>query len=256
MNLYRVVSRVLLTGLAMMALPVPAHAAKQYLVEMIAFTQPAGDTQSAEEWRPVEEPLDPGLLSRAVVVADEMQRLAAVAGAPPDQALPALPDSGFADMARRVSANGRRQILLRRSWIQPVLAPSATPVARLTERLDIDNEPAADNGGRASYGFSLSPAGTTSQQPAAPLPRIDGIAMFAVDNYYTLELDLRYTPSPREPDLAASGEDLPQSYRIHEKRRMKSGEPNYYDHPQFGVLLLVTPVGDSNNADAARQANG
>lgn len=254
MNLYRVVSRVLLTGLAMMALPLPAHAAKQYLVEMIAFTQPAGVAQSAEEWQPVEEPLDPALLSRAMVVADEMQRLGA--GAAPDQALPAPTDSGFADMARRISANGSRQILLWRSWIQPVLAPSATPVARLTERLDIHSEPAADNGGRASYGFSLSPAGTTNQQPAAPLPRIDGIAMFAVDNYYTLELDLRYTPSPREPDLAAPGEDLPQSYRIHEKRRMKSGEPNYYDHPQFGVLLLVTPVGDGNNADATRQVNG
>jgi hypothetical protein len=245
MCISQLLRRVLIIGLLGMALPVTAHAAKQYLVEMVVFTQPAGLADLGEEWRATDEPLDAGRLSRAELIGDELQVLGSDAGSVAGK-LPSLPDSGFTNLAKRISADGRRRILLRRSWIQPVLAPSSTPIARLTEAVNLGSQPTAGNGARASYGFSLSSAEQTGQQASLMPPRIDGFAMFAVDNYYALELDLRYTPTPAEPNLAAPEEDLPRSYRIHEKRRMKSGEPNYYDHPQFGVLLLVTPVEDNN----------
>jgi hypothetical protein len=38
--------------------------------------------------------------------------------------------------------------------------------------------------------------------------------------------------------------DLPETWRfsLSESRKLKTGELNYFDHPQFGVLILLTPI--------------
>ena len=49
MGISQLLRRTMLIGLLGMALPVTAQAARQYLVEMVAFTQPAGLAQLGEE---------------------------------------------------------------------------------------------------------------------------------------------------------------------------------------------------------------
>ena len=78
----------------------------------------------------------------------------------------------------------------------------------------------------------------TASEPA----QLDGFVNFYLNSQYTLEADIRYTP-PYRPSILDEEPDIgPVNYRINEKRRIKSGELNYYDHPAFGMVLLVTPV--------------
>lgn len=49
----------------------------------------------------------------------------------------------------------------------------------------------------------------------------------------------------REPLPRRTRDDtdvVPKAYRISEHRRIRSGQIDYFDHPRFGALLLVSPV--------------
>lgn len=57
-----------------------------------------------------------------------------------------------------------------------------------------------------------------------------GNAALARGRYLHLTLDFNYTP-----------EGQAQRYVLKQTRRMRSNEQHYFDHPQFGVIALVTP---------------
>lgn len=65
--------------------------------------------------------------------------------------------------------------------------------------------------------------------PAGPL---SGSAALALGRYLHLTLDLAFLP-----------EGGTQRYVLRQTRRMRSRERHYIDHPQFGVIALVTPQG-------------
>ncbi len=65
--------------------------------------------------------------------------------------------------------------------------------------------------------------------PAGPLT---GSAALALGRFLHLTLDLSYQP----PGDA-------HHYVLRQTRRMRSKERHYIDHPQFGVIALVTPKG-------------
>jgi hypothetical protein len=97
----------------------------------------------------------------------------------------------------------------------------------------------------------------------AELPeRLQGEARLYRSRFLHLELDLelwsqsgRSLPAPETataeplfPDRGRrdAGEPLdalePDVYRLSERRKLRSGELHYYDHPRYGVLAKVTPV--------------
>ncbi|WP_405234655.1 CsiV family protein [Lentisalinibacter salinarum] len=95
----------------------------------------------------------------------------------------------------------------------------------------------------------------------AELPdRLQGEVRLYRSRFLHLELDLelwsepgRSLPSPATteplfPDRGRpqAGEPLdalePDVYRLSERRKLRSGELHYYDHPRYGVLAKVTPV--------------
>ena len=60
-------------------------------------------------------------------------------------------------------------------------------------------------------------------------------------------LDLLYERQSNSPQLFsffgfANTEDVPESYRLTQNRRLRRGEIHYFDHPKFGVLAMVTAV--------------
>lgn len=61
---------------------------------------------------------------------------------------------------------------------------------------------------------------------------LDGTVQFYVSRFLHADVNLQLRD-------AAMPE---QAYRIVERRRVKSQEIHYFDHPHFGVLLLVTPI--------------
>ena len=49
-----------------------------------------------------------------------------------------------------------------------------------------------------------------------------------------------------EPGSASAQDDSPTTGRVaylNEKRRLRSGEVHYLDHPLIGVMLRISPVG-------------
>lgn len=59
--------------------------------------------------------------------------------------------------------------------------------------------------------------------------RVDGRARLTVNRYLHLRLEIT-------ANIPEKGE-----FRMQQSRRMKSGELHYFDHPEFGVLVLIEP---------------
>lgn len=74
---------------------------------------------------------------------------------------------------------------------------------------------------------------------------VSGSVTVTRGRYLHLDLDLVLNTAP---DSNYIGEDyrfgsVSSSIRLQQKRRMRSKELHYIDHPRFGVLALITPVG-------------
>jgi Peptidoglycan-binding protein, CsiV len=83
-----------------------------------------------------------------------------------------------------------------------------------------------------------SRAGFTVAKLAGNVPGLNGIIYFESGTYLHLGLSLNYQ-SQNPP--AGLGADPGTVFNLSESRRVKLRERNYYDHPAFGVIALVTP---------------
>ena len=188
----------------------PTNAEKTYRIEAIVFAQP-GNAGTDERW-PTTATLPPAL-----------ETITPAADLPADAKLmPAL-------QALRSSAY---RVLAQATWTQ---APTDKAV---TKPIAIRN---AD--------------GT-----------LDGTVLFYVSRFLHSEIDLRWRGeapegAPAAPTTAFATTDDPANpptsapaasqitaapavpvYRLSERRRIRTAETHYFDHPKFGVLLRVTPL--------------
>jgi len=213
----RILLSLLITGFILVT-TTPAFAARSYLLELVIFT--TQDGAGTEKWTSADPPLNTRKMARAVYPGTGELEL--------KEELPELKESTFSSYVNRIRKNSRRKVILTTRWVQPVSSPATTKIARISDRKnssDIPSQTKSDN-----------------SQLIDDKPLINGFINFYLDGQYTLEADIRFTP-PYRPSILDEQPDMgPVSYRIYEKRRMKSGELNYYDHPKFGMVLLVTPV--------------
>lgn len=187
----------------------PANAEKTYRIEAIVFAQPDSGADEGERW-PTAAALPPALETLT-----------------PTTDLPA--DSKLQPALQALKAPYR--VLAQASWTQPATDKAATkPVA-------------------------LHSADGT----------LDGTVLFYVSRFLHSEINLRMraeaaveTPAPlanagasppADPSASAPADaQAPAAtpatpvYRLSERRRIKTAETHYFDHPKFGVLLRVTPL--------------
>jgi len=81
-------------------------------------------------------------------------------------------------------------------------------------------------------------AGFTVQKLAGNVPGLSGIFFLERGTYLHLGMSLNYQTSNPPAGLAATPGTV---FNLSESRRIKYFERNYYDHPAFGVITLVTP---------------
>lgn len=84
-----------------------------------------------------------------------------------------------------------------------------------------------------------SGAGFTIAKVAGNVPGLSGIIFLEAGTYLHLGMTLNYQTSNPPAGLGASPG---QVFVMSESRRIKRYERNYYDHPAFGVIALVTPA--------------
>jgi hypothetical protein len=82
-------------------------------------------------------------------------------------------------------------------------------------------------------------AGFTVQRLGIDVPGLTGNVFLERGQFLHLGISLTYAMSAPPPGLGA-GPDTP--FTINESRRVRFYERNYFDHPAFGVIALVTPV--------------
>lgn len=223
----RIISRLLLSLLFVglyLSLATPALAARNYLVELVIFST-QGSAEN-EVWTGQYPPLNARKMSRAIIPGQGDLKL--------NNSLVEVRQSNFSSIVDRINRNPARRTILSTRWVQPVLSPANTSIAHITDRRDITSLQGTN--------YDKNKTGYPGNQIATAAPLLDGFINFYLDGQYTLEADIRYTPPYRPSTLDEEYQEGPISYRIYEKRRIKSGELNYYDHPKFGMLLLVTPV--------------
>jgi hypothetical protein len=253
-TLYRILALAL--AFALGSLPMTVQAARSYQVDLIVFTLQTPESVNSEQLLDAPPRLDPAAMSRAVTPLDLMAKKEIDTNT--DQVQPAAATDekekniNFDNVIARIKRDPRRKIVLTASWVQPVDDPNSTPVIHITDRVKESEAALNRNASPALYsrpagisGGSIEQGETLIEQP----PLIDGFASFYLSGYYTMELDLRYTPEVSFLDMENPENPEFKTYRIHEKRRMKSDELNYYDHPKFGVLLLVNPAEVAESTD-------
>jgi len=82
--------------------------------------------------------------------------------------------------------------------------------------------------------IEIPPANTES-----PI-KIEGTVRVAVERYLHLYLDLKLVDTTLAFETDLSDYDLPE-FRMKQRRRMRSKELHYFDHPKFGVIALIMP---------------
>ncbi len=120
-------------------------------------------------------------------------------------------------VAKRISRSSKYKLLMHTGWLQSVLSRDDAVGVRLTKTV-------GDN-------------------------TLDGIVKISVERYLHVNIDLLYQKETRglhplvlqsDTDPFSFSMDF-KSYAIKGKRRIRSKELHYFDHPLVAVLVLVTP---------------
>lgn len=110
-------------------------------------------------------------------------------------------------VAKRISRSSKYKLLLHTGWRQSVLSRSDAVGVRLT----------TTNGDNT----------------------LDGVVKISVERYLHVNFDLLYQ-QPKESKLTDFSMNM-KAYSIKGKRRIRSKELHYFDHPLVSMLVLVTP---------------
>jgi hypothetical protein len=84
-----------------------------------------------------------------------------------------------------------------------------------------------------------SGAGFTVAKVGGNVPGLSGIIFLEAGTYLHLGMTLNYQSSNPPAGLGAAPGTI---FMMSESRRVKRYERNYFDHPAFGVIALVTPA--------------
>lgn len=87
--------------------------------------------------------------------------------------------------------------------------------------------------------------GLPVEQLGLAVPGLTGTVSLEHGQYLHLDLSLSYA-MPNPP--AGIGATPGTTFTLNESRRVKFYERNYYDHPAFGVIALVTPAQGARSA--------
>jgi hypothetical protein len=76
---------------------------------------------------------------------------------------------------------------------------------------------------------------------------LSGTVSLQRGRFLHLALDLAYTTAnPPAKLIADNATPGPLTFHLHQDRRMRPFERHYFDHPAFGVVAIITPVGGSD----------
>ncbi len=245
----------------------PSWAQRQFDVEVIIFKRAVDAEQTTESW-PNELPkID---MSKAGSLNDESYVSS--------QGAQLLPASQYQlnPQEQQLNAHAGFQVLFHKAWRQGDGGRYASPIFHIRAGRDFSEQFTADGSPRENQGDEVID-GVTEQSVNGPVYELDGKFQVYVEHYLyaDLQLDLNepsvrnVTLEEKELDLAPEDASTDQAqddtvqvglmedvspivkeqrflkaYRMEQKRRMRSGETHYLDHPLLGVIIQVRKVAE------------
>ena len=260
-----------LIPLLLLLVAMPSLAQRQFDVEVILFKRAVDAEKVSESWPNVLPPID---LSKAGSFSDAsyLEKKGVTLLPPSDYQLDA--------QAETLQAHAGFQVLLHTAWRQGDEGEARAPVFHIQAGDDYSNQFNPDGTERKQQTPSEAVDGVNGvveQTVANPLYELDGTIQVYVQHYLYVQTDLDLkSPSTREvilkdkqlqlemsPDEQDTNvqlghlenvspdkevETFLKSYRMEQKRRMRSGETHYLDHPLMGMIIQVrkAPQSDDN----------
>lgn len=141
--------------------------------------------------------------------------------------------------------------LLHVAWRQPVTTDQSFAGVRIHS--DVYREDAAPRGESVeSSGVGADVIdGEAPAHDGGTVP-LEGVVKLSRGRFLHLNLDLRYRKAAPPGNSNLFGLFQRQSvaderYRLQQARRVRSTELQYFDHPRFGAIVLITPIGGATD---------
>ena len=228
-----------------------AHAEDEiryYNVEVVLFehTNPAGHL--AENWMPPKQ-TDNGEQAELIHQLGQPYVMEAESLYDPQLMFTPVQEEEYqlVEEAKKVEESNSRRVLMHTAWRQPGL--SREQAIRVHFKQLIENKDISDpKTGISQTGLTLSPASEITNTPY-----LEGSIKVMLARYLHVDTDiLYYTTAPAAEVPGQDGETVVTEYMedsnqlavYHMKqlrRRIRSTELHYLDHPVLGMLLKITP---------------
>ena len=148
----------------------------------------------------------------------------------------------------RLSSSEKYYPLLHVAWRQPVLSQEEAKAIHIYSNM---GRAQSDDTQSSLESLAIPPhneffAYQTAPEDESPMNVIDGTIKITRGKYLHLEADILYrVQAEKNNDFNIFGfrkqdEEL-TVFRMQESRRLRSGELHYFDHPLFGMLVMITP---------------
>ncbi len=251
-----------LIPLLLLLVSMPSLAERQFDIEVIIFKRAVDAEKISESWPDTLPEIN---VERAGSFADAGYRQSK------GVKMLAYSDYQLNDQVQELKKHAGFDVLLHTAWRQGDQGRSAAPIFHIQAGKDYSREFQSDGSVRGARVQQTSIDGVTEQTIAKPLYELDGTLQIYVQHYLYAEamMDLKQ-PSVREVliqdepiEFTATEENTEtnvqagnlapvsptveveqflKSYRIDQKRRMRSNETHYLDHPLMGMVIQVRRV--------------
>ncbi|MEF1255155.1 MULTISPECIES: peptidoglycan binding protein CsiV [unclassified Vibrio] len=251
-----------LIPLLLMLVAMPSMAQRQFDIEVIIFKRAVDAEQTAESWPANLPKID---LERAGTFADASYRA--------KKGVQMLPYSEYAltDEVQKLKQHAGFEVLMHKAWRQGDQGRLSAPTFHIQAGYDFSSKFNTDGSMIGTTGQQVL-EGVTEQSIPKAIYQLDGKLQIYVEHYLyaDVELDLK-APSVREVTLEehqpeslsdqssdenqvvqiglmedvtpiVHKEEYLKSYRLDQKRRMRSSETHFLDHPLMGMIIQVRRV--------------
>lgn len=252
-----------LVSLLLFIVTLPSFAAeRQFDIELIVFKRSVDPNQLSESWPNVLPPID--FTNLGTFEDSEYRQRKNVS-------LRSYEEFQLVDQVEKLKKHAGYQVMLHKTWRQGDEGSASAPKFRI--RAGKDYSQLYNPDGSEKIAFTDTSDGSIQEQTIdKPLYELEGELQVYVQHYLFLEttldlkapgvrqiiledkeIELTETDSDNNVQFGDMAEVSPtvqeerflKSYRMEQKRRMRSSETHYLDHPLMGIIIQVRRVPQS-----------
>jgi len=239
--------------LALFSIPLQAADIRYYDVEVIIFENLQTGSRNSERWP---QQLERKIPETLIEIDGDWP------GGRPEEYEPtlsfkALPESEWrlTSEAKKIAKSESRRLMMHKAWVQPGLTQEQAISVHINQPVMAMQETAESEIATAGQ---ISPAATLDSGT------LDALIRVSLARYLRVETDLLFTldQPPVEESLISGPESesetetipAPRYFHVQElRRRIRSTELHYLDHPVLGMLIMFTPHKTADEAAAKKK---